>query len=360
MSTSLLDRVEKLCNVDVDDADTDVIKSIPFMPHNQTSNQAVITKELLKPSNQTLLKDLVARYGEQGWEKVYDAAAVHICARNVPYISGRVLVQVSLRHVNDRQAIIEQSRSFAKMFKDLGVSQDRFAIKLPFSGAAASAALELNEEGIRTLATTVFSLEQAIAASQSNCLFISPYFNEVAAHFDASLRVTTQDPALEHPMSSRIIHILEAFTEAYARTGKEQPVMVIASHFEPAEILAMAELGCQHVTISASLLQKLMQTPDNLPPIVGQKPEHPYATLATPERLKVLSTMDGLAGPEWNGIKATMETDYVSHGGQKLDEVFRQDAALRRRFDDAAQFFLKAEEQAKVAIEQEMRGSLHK
>lgn len=88
-----------------------------------------------------------------------------------------MLVQVSLRYVHSREAIIKQSQSYAEMFNDLGISRDRFAIKLPFTGAAASAAVELNEEGIRTLATAVFSLEQAIAASQSNCLFISPYFN---------------------------------------------------------------------------------------------------------------------------------------------------------------------------------------
>lgn len=103
--------------------------------------------------------------------------AVYLCARNVPYLTGRVLVQVSLRYVNDREAIIRQCRSYATAFEAAGVSRDRFAIKLPFSGAAASAALKLNAEGIRTLATAVFSLEQAIAASQSGCAMISPYFN---------------------------------------------------------------------------------------------------------------------------------------------------------------------------------------
>lgn len=102
---------------------------------------------------------------------------VYLCARNVPYLSGRVLVQTSLRYADDKDAIIKQCHSYAQAFKELGVSRDRFAFKLPFTGAAASAALVLNAEGIRTLATTVFSLEQAIAASQSNCLFISPYFN---------------------------------------------------------------------------------------------------------------------------------------------------------------------------------------
>lgn len=39
------------------------------------------------------------------------------------------------------------------------------------------AAKILNAEGIRTLGTCLFSLPQAIAASQAGCLYISPYFN---------------------------------------------------------------------------------------------------------------------------------------------------------------------------------------
>lgn len=37
MARSMLHRLEDLCNVDVDDADTGLIKSIPFTPHNRTS-----------------------------------------------------------------------------------------------------------------------------------------------------------------------------------------------------------------------------------------------------------------------------------------------------------------------------------
>ncbi len=163
----------------------------------ETSNQAAITNELLKPENKSLLEELVEKHGKEGWEVVYDMAvrlyqdswrlstsdnisvlqAVRFCSRNIPYLSGRVLVQTSLRYLNDKDAIMKQCHFYASRFEEAGVSRDRFAIKLPFSGAAATAAYELNAEGIRTLATAVFSLEQAIAASQSNCLFISPYYN---------------------------------------------------------------------------------------------------------------------------------------------------------------------------------------
>nr|KAK5448456.1 hypothetical protein LTR18_001544 [Exophiala xenobiotica] len=352
---SLLERLEVLCNVDVDDVDTELIKRLPFQPHNQTSNQAVITRELLKPENKPMLEELVEKHGKEGWEVVYDMAAVSFCARNVPYLSGCVLVQTSLRHVNDRSAIIKQCHSYAKGFESAGVPKDRFAIKLPFSGSAASAAVELNTQGIRTLATTVFSLEQAIAASQSNCLFISPYYNEIAAHLEPTLRPKVEDPALEHPMSARVIHMLKTFAEAYARTGKAQPVMIIASHFDSAEIFAMAELGCPHVTIQAHNLQALMETADTLPPVTRKKPNHPYAEFVIPERLETLATLDPLSGPEWSGQLATVQTDFLADGGRKLDSFIEENTLLKKRFGDAVNFFLGAEREAKAAIEAQMK-----
>ncbi|OCT44596.1 hypothetical protein CLCR_06350 [Cladophialophora carrionii] len=179
-------------------------------------------------------------------------------------------------------------------------------------------------------------------------------------------------------MSARVIHILKTYAEAYVRTGKEQPILVIArsvgdpfqcpnrimndvlmlqycdSHFNTAEILAMAELGCQHVTIQAHNLQKLMETPDTLPPVLRTKPKHPYAEFVVADRLQPLATLDPLAGPGWDGVLATMETDFVADGGAKLDKFIETDAVLQRRFADACKLFLGAEEEAKAAIEKLM------
>ena len=175
-------------------------------------------------------------------------------------------------------------------------------------------------------------------------------------------------------MSARVVHTLEAYTKAYAETGKEQPIMVIArypildgaqaefretnkpsSHFTSDEIMAMAELGCQHITISAPCLKALMETPDTLQPVTAPKPKHPYASLSTPERLKVLSTKDELAGPGWDGVLATMDTDYVANNGAKLDEFLGSDPVAKQRFADATKFFLEMEEKGKAAIEEQMK-----
>ncbi|KOS20083.1 Transaldolase [Escovopsis weberi] len=359
MAASLLHRIEAIANVDVDDARTDLIKGVPFTTHNQTSNQGIITTSLL--DDPALLKDLVLKHGSLGWENVYNHAAVLLCARNVRLLSGRVLVQTSLRHVHSRPAILAQCREYARLFAAAGIPADRFAIKLPMSGAAAAAARELNAEGIRTLATAVFSFEQAVAASQSDCLFISPYYNEIMAHLDRSRHVSYQDTALENPMSCRVVQMLDFFAREHARTGKPQPIMVIASFLTSAEVLAMVELGCPHITIPANLIQELLSTPDTLPPLSSPKP--PAAALHTgcppAPRLAGLLAKDPLAGPGWStsALVSAEQTDFVADGGAALDTFLARDPVAKERFAQAERFFLEQEECARVAIEEEMAAS---
>lgn len=127
---------------------------------------------------------------------------------------------MSLRYVNSVPAIIKQCREYAAAFEAAGVSRDRYAIKIPFSGSGAAASKILNAEGIRTLATAVFSVEQAVAASQAGCVMISPYYNgecglfsgemckpwlmgvEIAAHLDEKYRLDFEDTALEVSIDS--------------------------------------------------------------------------------------------------------------------------------------------------------------
>ena len=126
------------------------------------------------------------------------------------------------------------------------------------------------------------------------------------------------------------------------------------SHLNADEVFSMAELGCHHITIQGPNLKALLDTPDTLPRVATEKPKHPYAEMVTPKRLRSLSTTDALAGPTWNGIKASMNTDYVADGGAKLDEVIQSDPVVSKRFADATRFFLDAEAKAKGAIEKEI------
>ena len=121
---------------------------------------------------------------------------VQFCANNIDNITNRVLVQISPARVYSKEKVLEQAYAFDRAFKDAGISRDKYAIKISTTGPAMAAAAELNKEGIRTLGTSLFSLPQAVAASQAGCLYISPYFNEVAAYSDDSLMHKGSDPAL--------------------------------------------------------------------------------------------------------------------------------------------------------------------
>lgn len=88
------------------------------------------------------------------------------------------------------------------------------------------------EDNIRTLGTALFGLPQALAAQQANMLSISPYYNEVRAHKEADLWPDVEDPATQHPMSARMIHIRDAYAKLKAE-GKTVPLNKAASYVPP-------------------------------------------------------------------------------------------------------------------------------
>lgn len=166
--------------------------------------------------------------------------------------------------------------------------------------------------------------------------------------------------------------MLELFTKLYLQTKEEQPIMVIArsvtegktaitaatdafhSHFNSQELLAMAELGCPHVTVQKARMIDLMNAPDDLAPVTKPKPSHPYAELATPERLQKLSSLDPLKGRDWDGILASSDVDYLANNGQVLDAAIDRDSVARKRVVDAMNRFKDAERKAEAIIGEEM------
>lgn len=164
-------------------------------------------------------------------------------------------------------------------------------------------------------------------------------------------------------MAARVIHILEAYTKLYKETGKEQPLIVMASNANLAEVLANAELGCQHITVLAPHLKELTETPfddaakekypilKNLPP---KKTAPYYKNLQTPARFKGHSTSDPMAGPGWDGKLASIETDYLANCGKALSDAMLADEAVVKKMKDVLGAFGGADAKAKAAIEAEL------
>ena len=71
-------------------------------------------------------------------------------------------------HLDDVDEMIEMGTKIASMSKS-------FVIKIPCTPSGITAAIKLEEKGIRTNITLVFSPSQALIAAKNNSLFVSPF-----------------------------------------------------------------------------------------------------------------------------------------------------------------------------------------
>ena len=130
-----------------------------------------------------------------------------------------------------------------------------------------------------------------------------------------------------------------------------------------AEIVATAELGCQHITITAPHLKELQETAldatalKKYPFLANPAPKKAapyYKNLKTPQRLQAHSKTDPLAGADWNGQLADIHADYLANGGKLLTESMASDPAVVRKIKDVFDAFNGGDAKAKAAIEAEM------
>lgn len=62
--------------------------------------------------------------------------------------------------------------------------QSKLCIKVPSTWEGLQACRILKSLGIQTLATTLFTLEQAILAAEVGCIYVSPFLHELKAILD--------------------------------------------------------------------------------------------------------------------------------------------------------------------------------
>ncbi|KAL3475978.1 hypothetical protein BJX99DRAFT_270794 [Aspergillus californicus] len=358
-----LHKLEEQVNVDVDAMGTAFIQDLPITPHDMTSNQIHVHGQMTDPINKQLVTDVVRTYHDRSWLEIYTRIAVLLCKKNINLISGRVLLQVSPSQAYDAQKVLDHARLYAREFESVGISNDRFCIKIPSTGPALSVCPILEAEGIRTLGTAVFSLPQAIAASQAGCLYISPYFNEIRANLDLSLWPDVEDPATQHTMSARLVQMLETYRRLYKETGKQQPLIKNANFISPKEAIAQGEFGVDSATISEQVLAelaKLPYDPSSVPSGVidvpkPAYPDHQNSVSATPERLARLAKADPLAAANWDGELASTEIDYLANNGEALEKAIKADPIASARMGDALGLFVKVEGESREFIEGVLR-----
>jgi len=78
-----------------------------------------------------------------------------------------------------------------------------------------------SEYGVRTLATTCFSLAQGLAAAQAGCRYVAPYVNPLIVHIDPSQHENTSDPL----KAMKGVQVTFAIQKAYRARQMETQVL---------------------------------------------------------------------------------------------------------------------------------------
>lgn len=367
--TTLLEQLEGHVNVDCDTMNADFIKSLPITCHDMTSNQRFVHEALTAEHNKELFESTVRELKGKSWEDVYATCIARFAKRVLPLISGRVLAQTSPSHAFDEEYVVENARRQAKAFNAEGIPNDRLCIKIATTSAGVRAARRLKAEGIPTLGTTLFSLQQAIAASQAGMHAISMYFNEPQAHTDASVWPDVADPATEHPMSARHYQIRQTYDRLAEETGKKQPQMKTASFVSVYEVMAMPELGADHITVGLPVLtdlasykalpahekgnwkKALKDFPGITEPHFQWKDWNPPRPEERGKRMEEIAKCDPLSKVMQKDQKlASTDVDYLEDG--VLDKLNEEDEVTRLRLAEGLKRFSLMEAESKKYIEE--------
>ncbi|KAG7452739.1 aldolase [Guyanagaster necrorhizus] len=261
MST-LLDQVRTLLKVDVDSMDPAVASrhtsdSAKFV--DMTSNQAIVAGTVTPE----LLAEAVKVSGGGSVERVLDVLTVLLARRVLPHLTGNVHAQTSPSVGYSVEGTVNEARRIVTTFEELSVPRARVCIKIPITPEGAQACKILQDEGIQTLGTCVFGVEQAIAARLAGCVYLAPYFNELCVHFEEGVwkayKVGVKGE--EHPMMDVVRTIVTAYKTKGTKT-KVMPARRVSFGIVTAqEVIALVALQPDHLTLSGAVLDELASLP---------------------------------------------------------------------------------------------------
>ncbi len=235
-------------------ADTGDFKQLAqFQPQDATTNPSLILKAVQKADYQPLLVQTVAQFRGRPLDELVDRLLVRFGREILAIIPGRVSTEVDARLSFDTNATLTRAERIIELYQAEGVPVERVLIKIAATWEGIQAAAALEQRGIRTNLTLLFSFCQAVACGQAKVQLISPFVGRIydwykksaGAGWDEAANAGANDPGVQ---SVRQIY------NHYKHFGIATEVMG-ASFRNVGQITALA--GCDLLTISPELLAQL-------------------------------------------------------------------------------------------------------
>lgn len=249
-----LEQLKRITTVVADTGDFQSMKT--YAPHDATTNPSLILKAVQKPEYVPLLEQTIREHPKANNSEMVDYLLIAFGLKILSIIPGRVSTETNAHLSFDILAIVAEGRRLIAMYEAAGVERERVLIKIASTWEGIQAAALLEKEGIHCNMTLLFSLEQAAACGEAGVQLISPFVGRI---YDWYKKNTGQEyTAQNDPGVLSVKHIYNY----YRQFGFKTEVMG-ASFRNTGQILELA--GCDLLTISPDLLQKLSESEELVP-----------------------------------------------------------------------------------------------
>jgi transaldolase len=226
-----------------------------FQPQDATTNPSLILKAVQKPEYAPLLKEVVARSRGKSADEIMDRLIVRFGCEILSIIPGRVSTEIDARLSFDTMATFSRAERIVEMYQGEGVHIDRVLIKVAATWEGIQAAEKLEQRGIHTNLTLLFSFAQAVACGQAKVQLISPFVGRIYDWYKKSAGAEWNEAANSGVNDPGVKSVRQIY-QYYKHFGIATEVMG-ASFRNTGQILALA--GCDLLTISPELLAELAE-----------------------------------------------------------------------------------------------------
>ena len=249
-----LEQLKKVTTVVADTGDFQSMKV--FSPQDATTNPSLILKAVQKPEYLPLLMKVLQDHPHASPSEVIDHLLVAFGLQILAIIPGRVSTETDAHLSFDTAETIAKGRHLIALYEAAGISRDRILIKIASTWEGIQAASILEKDGIHCNMTLLFSLEQAAACARAGVQLISPFVGRI---YDWYKKNTGQDYSAENDPG--VLSVKQIYNY-YRKFGFKTEIMG-ASFRNTGQILELA--GCDLLTISPELLQKLSESETPVP-----------------------------------------------------------------------------------------------
>lgn len=255
-----LESLKQFSTVVADTGDIDAIAQ--YRPQDATTNPSLLYAAAQKPEYAHLVEEALEHARKAGGDPAARAVAfmdrlfVNFGCEILKIVPGRVSTEVDAGLSFDTEGSIAKARKLIGMYEENGVSRDRVLIKVASTWEGIRAAERLEREGIHCNLTLLFSFAQAVACAEAGVTLISPFVGRIYDWYKKEKGVA-DIPADQDPGVASVTHIYNYFKKFGCKTQ-----VMGASFRKPEQITHLA--GCDLLTISPDLLEKLQKAPGTL------------------------------------------------------------------------------------------------